>query len=257
MLGESNSNREEHVKCPFTLKHYSEILEIAKSNGYVFLGFHDPSPPKGKIIYLRHDIDVCLEEALDMATVEAELGIRSVYFVLVNSPLYNLLAADSIELISQIQEKGHWIGLHFDPVLLTSSSDEGLLEREVQKFLEFFRNKFNLVPVVSFHRPIPEVLGKDFQSFVSTYSRRFFSDIKYISDSRGIWREGCPCKVLKEQTYMALQMLVHPIWWKRSESESLNERLYTLLGERLKQSRTYLAANIEPLVNLLRGEVVE
>lgn len=253
MLKESNSD----MKCPFTLEHYREVLEIAKSNGYVFLGFHDPLPPKGgKAIYLRHDIDVCLEEALAMASLEAELGIRSTYFVLVNSPLYNPLAADSVELITQIQEKGHWIGLHFDPILLTSS-DGDLLEKEVQTFLEFFRNRLGLVPVVSFHRPIPRVLGMNFQAFFSTYSGPFFSEIKYISDSRGIWREGCPCQALKEQTYVALQMLVHPIWWRQSESESPNERLYTLLGERLKRFKGYLAANIEPFANLLREEVSE
>lgn len=245
------------MKCSFTLQHYREILEIAKSNGYTFLGFHESSPSKRqKVIYLRHDLDVCIEEGLDMAALEAELGIKATYYLLVNSPLYNPLSADSIELITQIQEKGHWIGLHLDLVLLTSG-DKGRLEEDVQYFLKFFGNKFKLAPVVSFHRPVPEVLGHDFQGFVSTYSRHFFIDIKYISDSRGIWREGCPCQALKKGIYTALQMLVHPIWWKQIESESLNERLHALLSARLKQSKTYLGANIEPLAELLRREVAE
>lgn len=241
------------MRCSFTLQHYREILEIAKSNGYTFLGFHESSPsPRRKVIYLRHDLDVCIEESLDMAALEAELGVRATYFILLDSPLYNPLSVDSIELITQIQEKGHWIGLHLDSVFLTSG-DKGRLEEEVQCFLEFFGNKLNLVPVISFHRPVPEVLGKDFRTFVSVYSQRFFVDIKYISDSRGVWREGCPCQLLERGIYTALQILVHPIWWKRMESESIYEKLQSLLGARLEEFKAYLRANIEPFADLLHG----
>jgi hypothetical protein len=82
-------------------------------------------------VYLRHDLDVCLEEALDMANLESELGVRATYFILVNSPLYNPLSQGSLEFVHHIQAKGHWIGLHIDLGLLSSfdiSAEDDVLQ---------------------------------------------------------------------------------------------------------------------------------
>ena len=240
------------MSCTFTMKHYREILEAALKAGYVFRGFHQFTNEK-RIVYLRHDLDICLEEALDMAALEAELGIQATYFVLVNSPLYNLLAEDSLELLHELANKRHWIGLHIDPAMFPTDN-HGEMEKLISKMIEFYADVFHLVPVVSFHRPSPNVLGRDFGSFVSTYSPRFFKEVKYISDSRGVWREGCPCQILRKRQYPSLQMLVHPIWWKTTETESLSDRLHHLLGERLKRFRHYLGTNIEPIGKLLEKE---
>jgi hypothetical protein len=240
------------MSCTFTLEHYREILESALRAGYVFQGFHEPAlayPPR--VLYLRHDLDVCLEEALDMADLEAKLGVRSTYFILVNSPVYNPLSRDSLKLVHQLQAKGHWIGLHVDPVLL-SNAEASQVEEEVLQLIRFYGSKIPLVPVVSFHRPSATVLGHVFNSFTSTYSPQFFKEIKYISDSRGIWREGCPCQALSRGLYPAVQMLVHPIWWSASETEPLVSRLRRLLGGRLDRFKSYLGENIEPIGKLLQ-----
>ncbi len=244
------------MSCAFTLEHYCEILESALRAGYAFQGFHQPvSACARRVLYLRHDLDVCLEEALDMADREAELGVRATYFVLVNSPVYNLLSQDSLELVHQIQAKGHWIGLHIDPVLL-SSVDASQVGNDVLQLIRFYGSRIPLVPVVSFHRPSASVLGRDFTAFVSTYSPRFFEEVKYISDSRGMWREGCPCQVLSRDLYSAVQMLVHPIWWGVSETEPLAHRLRRLLENRLDCFKRYLGENIEPIGKLLqKGEM--
>jgi len=76
--------------------------------------------------------------------------------------------------------------------------------------------------------------------------------VKYISDSRGIWREGCPCQVLSRSLYPAVQMLVHPVWWGSSETELLVNRLGRLLGSRLDCFKQYLGQNIEPIGRLLQ-----
>lgn len=239
------------MSCSFTLGHYREILESALQAGYVFEGFHHQiSSSQASQIYLRHDIDVCPEEALDMAILEAELGVRATYFVLVNSPLYNLLSKDSLELIHQINSRGHWIGLHVDVPLL-KSSDLVQVENQISKFIDFYAAYLPLIPVVSFHRPHVDVLGHEFTHFISTYSPRFFNKIKYISDSRGVWREGCPCEALKQRAYPALQILVHPIWWLLKE-ETLSQKLQRLLGKRFAHFKHYLGENIEPLGRLLQ-----
>jgi len=238
------------MNCAFTLDHYCEILEGAIRAGYAFQGFHHLSTQINRILYLRHDLDICLEEALDMAELEAKLGVRATYFVLVNSPVYNPLSQDSLELVHQIRTKGHWIGLHIDPVLL-SSVDASQLEDSVLQLIRFYESRLPLVPVVSFHRPGATVLERDFNSFISTYSPRFFKEVKYISDSRGMWREGCPCQALGHGLYPAVQLLVHPIWWGASEGEPLADRLHRLLGNRMDYFKRYLAENIKPFGNLL------
>lgn len=233
--------------CSFTLQHYREILEIAKKNGYAFLGFHSPCSSRGqRVIYLRHDIDICLEEAVEMARTEAEVGVSATYFVLTNSPVYNVFAEDSRKLVRYIQQLGHWVGLHIDPVLF-SADDLVQFEERIVNLIKFYREYLDIVPVVSFHRPSNMVLGRDFRAFVSTYSPRFFTDIKYVSDSRGTWREECPCQRLNDRAHEAMQVLIHPIWWKITEHESLNKRLFILLEERAKCFRSYLASNVEPL----------
>jgi hypothetical protein len=244
------------MSCAFTLEHYCEILESALRAGYAFQGFHQPvSLYARRVVYLRHDLDVCLEEALDMANLESELGVRATYFILVNSPLYNPLSQDSLEFVHHIQAKGHWIGLHIDLGLLSSFDISA--EDDVLQLIRFYGSRLPLVPVISFHRPSATVLGHDFNSFISTYSRYFFKEVKYISDSRGMWREGCPCQVLSQGLYPAVQMLVHPIWWGASETELLNHRLRRLLGNRLDCFKQYLAENIEgPIGKLLQeGEM--
>lgn len=155
------------------MEHYREILEVALRSGYVSKGFHQSlSASEKQVLFIRHDLDVCLEEALDMAALEAELGVHATYFVLINSPVYNLLADNSLELLHNLQNRGHWIGLHLDPVLLPRD-DFHKIESHVSKLIEFYSSRVPLVPVVSFHRPSPDVLGRDFSSFISTYSPRF------------------------------------------------------------------------------------
>jgi len=240
--------------CAFTLEHYREIIESALRAGYSFQGFHQPNPGHShRNLYLRHDIDICLEEALNMADLEAELGVHATYFVLLNSPVYNICSQDSIEIIHQIQAKGHWIGLHIDPVVL-QDFDASKMEIGVLQLIKFYGSRINLVPVISFHRPNSMILGKDFSSFISTYSERFFKEIKYISDSRGIWREGCPCQILKRGLYPAVQMLVHPIWWGISETEKLTDKLSRLLESRLDCLKGYLGDNIVLFRSLLQKE---
>lgn len=244
------------MECTFNLEHYSFILETALSNGYAFNGFHNKEKSNNLIIYLRHDLDISIEEAIHMCLLEAKLGVRSTYFVLINSPVYNLLAEDSIELLQYIHSKGHWIGLHIDPSVLTIEEDTGI-ERQILSLIAFYKARIPIVPVISFHRPGENIIGRNFKTFISTYSSRYFRDIKYISDSRGIWREGCPCDMIKNKVYPNLQVLVHPIWWRLSETESLESRFFKLLGDRIDRLKYYLANNIGPIGQLLKGEFVE
>jgi len=237
------------TSCSLTLSHYREMLQHALEAGYRFKAFHEPYNPSQRVIFLRHDIDIALEEALDMATVEEELGVQSTYFLLINSPVYNLLAPDALKMVEALHSKGHWIGLHVDLNLL-ALSDSTSIEGEIAKLIAFYQRWIPLSPVISFHRPPKEVLGLKFQSIVNTYAPPFFGEMRYVSDSRGVWREGCPCRDLRSVKYQALQILVHPVWWLGND-ESLVDRANNLMQDRFHKIKKYLVENVEPFGKLL------
>ncbi|GAI53512.1 unnamed protein product, partial [marine sediment metagenome] len=50
------------------------------------------------------------------------------------------------------------------------------------------------------------------------YDAKFTKDMKYISDSRGGWQEGCLCKLLGK--YSKIQCLTHPYWWYENKEDA-------------------------------------
>src|SRR6185503_11913586 len=68
------------MACGFTLEHYREILRAAREGGYRFAAFAD-SPVDGDLL-LRHDIDLSLEAAIEMAELEAEEGATATYLLM-------------------------------------------------------------------------------------------------------------------------------------------------------------------------------
>ena len=63
---------------------------------------------------MRHDIDFSLKKALEFAEVEQEQKIRSTYFVLLTTDMYNAMSKEAGQKIRAIMKMGHEIGLHFD-----------------------------------------------------------------------------------------------------------------------------------------------
>lgn len=229
--------------CNFSLQHYSYILNNALRAGYEFKGFHEQVSENSKVIFLRHDIDASVSMALQMAEFEAELGVRSTYFVLPNSPLYNLLEDEVIEILIKIRNMGHWTGLHVD-LPNTALFKNVTIEEATNILFKSFSSLVPFEPVISYHRPTRDVFGLKFESFVNTYENRFFKDIKYLSDSKKNWREGCPCQVILEGKYEQLQLLTHPVWW------GIEDDLYCLgreiIDNRVIKLVDYLADNVTP-----------
>jgi len=195
------------MKCNFSYYHYRQILDLALTQGYEFRDFQSSEPTKDgmPIIYLRHDVDVDIIGAVELAQIEHRLGITSTYFIMLDSPLYNSLGDLERYCIDRIKRFGHKVGLHID---IAKYSD-----RYVETVLEALHAILGLERVVSFHQPTPNILRETPPWYVSTYEPRFFTDIKYISDSQGQWRDGCPCRWLNAEKYPKVQLLTHPIHW--------------------------------------------
>lgn len=195
------------MTCDFSYHHYKEILNLVLKQGYIFQGFQSPESAKGgtPAIYLRHDIDLDIIGAVELAQIEHKLGVISTYFIMIDSPVYNPFEDISRYCIDKIKDFGHHVGFHIDAAEYS--------DQYIETILETLYAIFGLERVVSFHKPTPDILGKTPPWYISTYEPRFFSDIKYASDSRGQWREGCPCQWLDAKKYPKIQLLTHPIHW--------------------------------------------
>ncbi len=197
---------------PFTLEHYRVLLQTAKTAGYGFALFDDQ--PNGRTVYLRHDVDNSIDNALTVARIEAELSIRSSYLFLLRSPNYNLLAGDSIAKIAAIAAMGHAIGLHFSADGPDGTHD-GMptIADRIRADARTMGQAVGLpISLFSFHNPSGrDDFQVDVPGLTNTYAPRFFGEIKYLSESNFRWREGCPCDLLRDGVYPALQILVHPM----------------------------------------------
>jgi len=97
-----------------------------------------------KTLMIRHDVDHYPELAHKMACVEASLGIRSTYFILTTdgaSKWWNdeKLRKDYLNLIAEMQDMGHEIGLHYD--LMGDYFSDGIPPDEnLENILKEFRN---------------------------------------------------------------------------------------------------------------------
>jgi len=194
----------------YTFDAYRDVLTGLAERGYDFVGF-DGDVGDGEVL-LRHDVDLSLDRALEMARVEAGLGVRSTYYVLVTAPVYDVISPHGRHVLRQIADLGHDVGLHFnahgrwtcapaDDVLAHHVDNErGVLERWVNGIVEPF----------SFHRPPDWALGRRFDGLTHTYQPRYFSDVAYVSDSNQKWRTDPP---FPDGPPEAMQILVHPGLW--------------------------------------------
>lgn len=211
----------------FNLSGYGEVLESAKSAGYEFIDF---SALNLEVPYfsfeskclLRHDIDVDLSAAYQMAKVEHDLGVSSTYFLMLRSPVYNLMARHNHTLVNNILGLGHSIGLHYDQGFdqlrgLACAETTELLEGEAQ----WLEQQFNCpVAAVSFHQPGSAVLqGKIFTgNRINTYDRDRLAGFEYFSDSNRSFpllpeNSSCIGEAFETRAPKNLQLLIHPMWW--------------------------------------------
>ena len=231
------------MKCNFSFCHYKEILKLIKEKGYTST-FYDEDF-KGKQIIIRHDVDLDLDAALEIAKIESELGMKAVYFIWIGSPFYNIFENRYKNIIKNIRELGHEIGIHYDETSHMCNSKEEILSF-IDKESKVIKTYFDIdIKTVSFHRPSRYILDSDINcgNYINTYSKKFFKDFMYLSDSRGQWRNGCLCSLLYKENPEKIQFLTHPIWWK-NEALTNQERLREFLQYKLNKMNNDISNNI-------------
>lgn len=181
--------------------------------------------PQGRVLILRHDVDASVELLQRMTEVEERLQMRSTIFVRTKAAGYSLSEPKNATIIQSLQAASFELGLHYE----FSESEDNVFETLRQDKL-FLENTINS-PIVgaSAHRPTvrgffltPELrrgLGLQYEA----YEERFTRQMKYLSDSRRCWREGCFCGWIGRAA--RLQVLVHPVWWSKGSKGRMPEIL--------------------------------
>ncbi len=229
----------------FTYDYYKEFVRCLREV-YQFTSFRegkvDCTPPK---LIMRHDIDMDLEAAHRMSSLEKELGIHSTYFFMVRCPLYNVFSSKGSGQVKEILADGHHFGLHFDCSLYQDISADKLsyyISKECSLLEDFFDHQ---VEAISFHRPGPlELSGVELGKWPQTYERVFLERFKYFSDSRGSWAYGHPIESEAFSKRENLHILVHPVWWTKSPTTP-HECLVSLVQQISHRSEQYISENCQ------------
>jgi hypothetical protein len=213
------------MSCDFSLRHYRELLRVAKAGGYRWAGFDRPPEP-GDLL-LRHDVDLSLDAALAVAEVEAEEGAWSTWFLMTRSIFYNLGSSEGERALARLRELGHRIGHH--GVYPQTDLDE----------------RFD--QVVAWHNPDPDFMSAPIDGAVNVMAPPFFEPAHYRSDSNQRWRHGCPHDELADGAFEWLQLLIHPEIWAfdgatmRESMESMLEAERDSRREHLRRDRIDLS----------------
>jgi len=211
--------------CGFTLDHYRDLLSAARAGGYRLAGF-DRTPEPGDL-FLRHDVDLSLDAALQVAELEAEAGATATYFLMTRSVFYNLASKEGVAATARLRELGHRVAHHavWPDVDLDDRFD----------------------PVVAWHNPDPEYMRAPIDGAVNVMEAPYFDPDHYRSDSNQQWRHGCPHDELAQGAFEWLQLLTHPEIWAfdgatmRKTMESMLDADRAARFEHLKNDRIDLS----------------
>ncbi|MFL5954440.1 MAG: hypothetical protein ACJ76I_10070 [Gaiellaceae bacterium] len=213
------------MSCDFTLEHYRELLQAAKTGGYRWTGF-DREPAAGDLL-LRHDVDISLDAALVLAELEAAEGAWSTWFLMTRSVFYNLASSEGERAIERLRALGHRVGHHgvYPHVDLDDRFDA----------------------VVAWHNPDPAFMHEPVPGAVNVMQPPWFEPDHYRSDSNQRWRSGCPRDELARGQFEWLQLLTHPEIWAfaggtmRESMESFLDADRTARLEHLRNDRIDLS----------------
>lgn len=228
----------------FTFEDYSELIKLIKKQGYTISNYIDYENYE-KVVIIKHDVDMSLNRALKMAEFENQLGIKSVYNILLCSDFYNPYSKKNMQCIKRIEELGHEIYFHFDEVRYSGNISANI-DKEIDILEKLIEGS---VDSVSMHRPSEQTLQADLVihggKIVNSYSKQFFKEFKYISDSRRSWRED-PKMVITCGQYDKIHILTHPIWYTEKE-EDIAMRLRSFVDEAAEERYETLKENIRDL----------
>jgi len=159
----------------FTRKKYKQLVEALLKSGVPFT--------------LRHDVDKRPSHSLALAQIEAELGVKTVYY------FRCVPCSNDPEIIRQIVALGHEIGYHYEDMSLCHGNPEKAIEH-FQHWLNYFREFYPVHRICMHGAPTSQYDGKDlwkyydYHSYGIDYEPYFDEDYTktfYLTDTGRRW----------------------------------------------------------------------
>lgn len=238
----------------FTYRAYRELLGLLRENDYFIRGYHDYEDT-ARCVILRHDIDNSLPQAVRLAELEAEEGVRSTWFVLLRTDFYNVFSKAGKAALDRILALGHEIGLHFDEASYVPALGADEVVQSIVKECGFLSALLETeVSTVSMHRPSKTTLDADYQvpGVVNSYGKTFFHDFKYLSDSRRRWREPVE-EIIRSKEHDRLHILTHAFWY-HEEEEDISQTVRDFIRLAGRERYRQMAENITDLASIVGEE---
>lgn len=216
------------LSVPYSLDGYKQLINYLQEKNFTCLPVSATSLTKlsdsstKRLCLLRHDVDADLEAAVLMAKLENEMKIKSIYFLMTQSPVYNLFSRASSSLVHKILEFGHDIGLHYDQFYFENlgTHRSETVDEQARMISSFYNCQIN---AYSTHQPSVNIL--DMKSYsgqlIDCYNDKRLKEFKYLSDSN----RGLNIDFLERLTTddenpskpnnpnQSIQLLIHPMWW--------------------------------------------
>lgn len=205
----------------FSYEDYKEIIRIIKSTNSQ--SDYAGALKKEEFVIMRHDVEYSVERAYALAKVESSMDFTSNYFFQWTNNSYNVLSRRNMDMIKDMHERGHVIGLHF---ALNGMTDMELIRKQIVKEMNILSDMFGFqVDTFSVHRPSKDILRENIKlpGIINAYQDDFFTfaenvtentpvKVKYLSDANHIWRYGYPDEA-NITGYKKVQILTHPFAW--------------------------------------------
>jgi hypothetical protein len=176
----------------FTLEQYARLCRAIKGSKYQVLTMRELlecSSQEGHLLIMRHDVDEDARNALDMARVEHDLGIRATYYFRVRKRVFVPAIIDEIALY------GHEIGYHYE----TMDKTRGKTRRALRLFaaeLAMLRERYEIKTACMHGNPLTKYDNKKiwencelchFDLIGEPYLSLDYNQFLYLSDSGRTW----------------------------------------------------------------------
>lgn len=150
------------------------------------------TPAEGKVVVMRHDVDELARNALKLAKVEHELGIRATYF-------FRVVKQSNVpEVIREIAGLGHEVGYHYED-LSTAEGDKAAAMESFKEHLAYFRQYYPVKTVCMHGSSTSKYDNRslwegqslaDFGLVGEPYLSVDFDKVYYLTDTGYAWDGG-------------------------------------------------------------------
>jgi hypothetical protein len=221
----------------FTYTSYKNIFKSALERGYRIITlkeyFEGNYSDDEKILVNRIDVDIAVKRLPKILEIYQDLDIKGSFYLRLHSPTYNLMSFGNINIVKELLQHGHEIGLHTELMDAEGYSDVNavkLLKAEIHLLETAFDCKLfgtashgDLTPHNNLHfwkTHMPSEFGLLYEAYDSS----LWENCRYVSDSEWIkWKAYDQGKLIQgdlrdpvehmEDNVKVLNLLTHPASW--------------------------------------------